>query len=161
MWSHLHPLLLLFILCFTYPTIGTHVITKMLAFMYFSQQCAKIVLCTKIFGRSGWEYEGAYMYTEPVFVNLERSPGIDSQPGGPERQSHLSYRPARIHRLAESIPRNQFMSSLNVFKYGLCNSGTFSKSHQCRGTFSIQKMSAWFSRHTLRYRGERKKDTGR
>jgi hypothetical protein len=24
--------------------------------------------------------------TEPVFVNLLRSPGIDSQPGGPERQ---------------------------------------------------------------------------
>ncbi len=31
----------------------------------------------------------------------------------------LSYRPARLHRLAESIPRNRFLGSLNVYKYGL------------------------------------------
>jgi hypothetical protein len=36
--------------------------------------------------------------TEPVFVNLLRSPEIDSHPGGPEQQLYLS------HRLAESIP---------------------------------------------------------
>ncbi len=35
--------------------------------------------------------------TEPVFVNLLRSPGIHSQPGGPVRQPYLSY------WLAESI----------------------------------------------------------
>jgi len=29
-------------------------------------------------------------------------------------------RPARLHRLAESIPRNRFLSSINVYKYGLC-----------------------------------------
>ncbi len=33
----------------------------------------------------------------PVFV----SSGIDSQPGGPIRQPYLSYRPARLHRLAD------------------------------------------------------------
>ena len=33
-----------------------------------------------------------------------RSPGIDSQHGGPVRQPYLSYRSARLHRLAESIP---------------------------------------------------------
>ncbi len=32
----------------------------------------------------------------------------------------LSYRPARLHRLAESIPRNRFLGSRNVYKYGLC-----------------------------------------
>jgi hypothetical protein len=41
---------------------------------------------------------------EPVFVELLRSPRIDSQPGGPVRQPYLTYRPARLHRLAESIP---------------------------------------------------------
>jgi hypothetical protein len=41
---------------------------------------------------------------EPVFVNLLRSLGIDSQPGGPVLQPYLSYRPARLHRLTESIP---------------------------------------------------------
>ncbi len=42
--------------------------------------------------------------TELAFVNLTRSPGIDSQPGGPVRNPYLTYRPARLHRLAESIP---------------------------------------------------------
>ncbi len=56
---------------------------------------------------------------EPVFVGLLRSPGIDSQPGGPKRQNYLSYRPAKLHRLAESIPLNRFLSSINVYKYGL------------------------------------------
>ncbi len=54
---------------------------------------------------------------EPVFVNLLWSPGIDSKPGVPVRQPYLSYRPARLHRLAESIHRNRFLGSLNVYKY--------------------------------------------
>jgi hypothetical protein len=41
--------------------------------------------------------------TEPVFVNLIWSPGIDSQPGGPVRQPYFTYRPARLNRLVESI----------------------------------------------------------
>ena len=57
--------------------------------------------------------------SEPVFVNLIRSPGIDSQPTGPVRQPYLSYRPAGLQRLAESIPRNRFLGSINVYKYGL------------------------------------------
>jgi hypothetical protein len=40
----------------------------------------------------------------PVFVNLLRSPGIDFQTFGPVRQPYLSYRLARLHRLAKSIP---------------------------------------------------------
>ncbi len=32
----------------------------------------------------------------------------------------LSYWPARLRRLAEFIPWNQFLGSLNVYKYGLC-----------------------------------------
>ncbi len=39
--------------------------------------------------------------SEPVFVNLLRSPEIDSQPGRPVRQPYLSYRPSRLHRLAK------------------------------------------------------------
>jgi hypothetical protein len=42
--------------------------------------------------------------SEPVFVDLLMNPGIDSQPGGPVRHSDLSYRPARLLRLSESIP---------------------------------------------------------
>jgi hypothetical protein len=47
---------------------------------------------------------------EPVFVNLLRSPGIDSQPLGSVRQPYLSYRPAWLQELhgriysPESIP---------------------------------------------------------
>jgi hypothetical protein len=62
-----------------------------------------------------------YNNTEPVLVDLLRSPGIDFQPGGPVRQPYLSYRLARLHRLAESILRNRFLGSINVYKYGLCS----------------------------------------
>ncbi len=34
---------------------------------------------------------------------------------------YLSYWPARQHRLAKSIPRNRFLGSINVYKYGLRN----------------------------------------
>ncbi len=40
--------------------------------------------------------------------------------GSPVRQPYLSYRPVRLHRLAESIPRNWFLVTLNVYRYGLC-----------------------------------------
>ncbi len=56
---------------------------------------------------------------ELVFVNLWRTPGIDSQPDVPVRQPYLSYRPAMLHRQVESNPRNPFLVSLNVYKYGL------------------------------------------
>jgi hypothetical protein len=56
---------------------------------------------------------------EPVIVKLLRSPRIDFQPGGSVRQPYVLYRSARLHRLAESTPRNRFRGSLNVYKYGL------------------------------------------
>jgi hypothetical protein len=49
------------------------------------------------------------------------SPGIDSQPGGPVRQSYLTYRSASLLRLAKSIPWNRFLGSLNA---GLWRAGT-------------------------------------
>ncbi len=54
---------------------------------------------------------------EPAFLNLLRNPRIDSQ-SRPVRQPYLSYRPARLHRLAESILRNRFSGS-HVYRYGL------------------------------------------
>jgi hypothetical protein len=45
---------------------------------------------------------------EPEFVNILRSPGIDSK---------------SIPSLAESIHWNRFQGSLNVYKYGLRNTG--------------------------------------
>jgi hypothetical protein len=52
---------------------------------------------------------------EPVPVDLLRSTGV------PVRQPYLPYRPARLHRLAESISPNRFLGSINVYKYGLCS----------------------------------------
>jgi hypothetical protein len=52
----------------------------------------------------GVELGEADMGPEPEFVNLLRSPGIDFQPGGPVRQPYLTYKPARLYSLAESIP---------------------------------------------------------
>ncbi len=40
-------------------------------------------------------------------------------PGRPVRQLYLSCWPARLHRLAESIPWNRFLGSLKVNKFGL------------------------------------------
>ncbi len=60
-------------------------------------------------------YGAGSQIAEPVFVN----PGIDSQPGGLQRQPYLTYRPAGLHGLAESIPWNRFLISLNVYKQGL------------------------------------------
>jgi hypothetical protein len=57
----------------------------------------------------------------PVFVDLLKSPGIDFRPGRPVGQPCLSYRPARLHRLAEWINRNRFLGPINVYKYGLRN----------------------------------------
>ncbi len=53
-----------------------------------------------------------FMSSEPEFLNLLGSPGIDSQPGGRVRQPYLSYRPAKPHWMAESIPRNPYSSEL-------------------------------------------------
>ncbi len=61
------------------------------------------------------------LWSEPEFINLLRSPGIDSQPCGPVRKPFLKYRPAKLHRLTKSIPRNRFPGSLNVHKCGLCH----------------------------------------
>ena len=60
-------------------------------------------------------------FPEPVFVNLSRSLGIDSQPGGPVRQPYMSYRSAMLHRQVKSNPRNRFLVSSKVYKYGLCS----------------------------------------
>ncbi len=54
---------------------------------------------------------------EPIFVNLLRSTEIESQPGGPVRQPYLSFEPVRP-QATESIPRNRFLGSINVYKYG-------------------------------------------
>jgi hypothetical protein len=54
-----------------------------------------------------------------ILVNLLRSPGMDSQPGRPVRQTFLLYLLARLHRLAKWIPRDRFLGSINVYKYGL------------------------------------------
>ncbi len=65
------------------------------------------------------------MQPEPVFVDILRSPGIDFQPGGPVRQPYLSYWlvATRLHRMAESIPRNRLLGSINFYKYGLWRAG--------------------------------------
>ncbi len=72
--------------------------------------------------------------TEPIFVNLLRSPGIDSQPGGSVRQPYVLYLPARLHRLAESISRNRFQSSMKVYKYGLRGPHLWVITSKIRGT---------------------------
>jgi hypothetical protein len=43
---------------------------------------------------------------------------MDPLRGGPVRQPYLTYQPARLHRLAESISWNRFLSFINIYKFG-------------------------------------------
>ncbi len=52
------------------------------------------------------------MDPKPVVVNFLRSPEIDSKPGGPVPQPDLSYWPARLYSLEESILRIDSWASL-------------------------------------------------
>ncbi len=44
---------------------------------------------------------------------------------------YLSYWPARLHRLAKSIPQNRFLASISIYKYGLCLSACASLTILC------------------------------
>jgi hypothetical protein len=66
------------------------------------EACSSFPLAAPVILKTG-------LKAEPVFVNLLRSPGINSQPGGTVRQPYLSYRHAMLHRQvviesSESIP---------------------------------------------------------
>ncbi len=50
------------------------------------------------------------LFKVTTYYNL--SLGIDSQPGGPTGQPYLTYRPARLHRLAELLRWNQYLGPL-------------------------------------------------
>jgi hypothetical protein len=71
---------------------------------------------------------------------LLRSTEIDSAspvyPGGQVRRIGLSHRPARPHRLTESIPWNRFLGSLKVYKFVF----RISDNHRILGTLVSQKL---------------------
>jgi hypothetical protein len=69
---------------------------------------------------------GFDMKTQYGLVDLLRSPGIDSQPGGPVRQPYLTYRPARLHKLAESIPGLYKRLQIRAL-YCICTTGVQKK----------------------------------
>jgi hypothetical protein len=57
--------------------------------------------------------------SEPEIVNHLRSPGIDSQPAGAYTTTLLTYRPARLHRLAKIVSLESITElPLNVYKFG-------------------------------------------
>ncbi len=62
---------------------------------------------------------GSFKIWAFIFKRCLISPGIDSLPGGPVPEPYLSYRPARLHRLAKRL-----LGSLNVYKCGLWLAGT-------------------------------------
>ncbi len=83
--------------------------------------CSRTLVKSRLFRKLGFSHvfvklQGIHLRRpEPVFVNLFRSPGIDSRPGGTIRQPCLTYRPASLHshRLAESISWNFLEQLLN------------------------------------------------
>ncbi len=65
-----------------------------------------------------------FVNQSPQFVDLLRSPR-NRFPAWRAGTTTLFVVPARarLHRLAESIPRKRFLGSINVYKYGLCSPG--------------------------------------
>ena len=64
-----------------------------------------------------------------VVLSLLISTGIfkQSMRAGNRVGIELSYRPAKLNRLAELIPWNQFLGSLNVKNFGLRSSDSMAK----------------------------------
>ncbi len=75
---------------------------------------------------------------EPVFVNLLRSPGIDSQSSGQVHQPSLSYRPAGL--------RNRFLGFINVYKYRLWSDDNLLHQHYHKTQPHTLKKEAFFQR---------------
>ncbi len=69
---------------------------------------------------------GAQESIPPAYVAWARicKPNKESRNRFPVRQPYLSYRTAMLHMLAESTPRNRFLGSINVYKYGPWLAGT-------------------------------------
>jgi hypothetical protein len=91
--------------------------------------------------------------SEPVFVNLLMSPGIDSQPDGPVRLDYFSYRPARyIGCVGNFSPamgaRNQVGIGLSYRPASLCSLATL---FQTRFLESIPRPIAGLKIQTLEY----------
>jgi hypothetical protein len=61
----------------------------------------------------------------------------------PVRQPYLSYRPARLHRLAESMPRSRFLGFINVYKYGLSTLRAVLRRYDMNGGFQMQGGKNW------------------
>jgi hypothetical protein len=74
-----------------------------------------------------------FLYPEepkPEFVNLLRSLGIDSQPGGPVRQPYLTYRPPKAGRIdfLGSIPG--LLKWLHILLFAAVFNSLFQQSFQ-------------------------------
>ncbi len=61
----------------------------------------------------------SYGPARALFVNLLRSPGINSKHGGLVRHPYLTHRPAKKYIDWQSIPWNRFLGSLKSYKYEL------------------------------------------
>jgi hypothetical protein len=87
----------------------------------------------------------SHQYAEPVFVNLLRSPVIDSQHGGPVQQPYLTYRPARPYRLAESITGLQRRLQIRALR---CSFGpSYKNCLMC--ALSTYKSSTWSANYNF------------
>ncbi len=85
------------------------------------QKAAVTTLCTLWYKYLSWEYvrrgNSAGIRARICRSFKETRYRFSSWRAG--TKSYLSYWPAKLHRLAKSIPRNRFPGSINIYKYGL------------------------------------------
>jgi hypothetical protein len=92
-----------------------------------------VLLFCLLFSSIAGARQHVFFISEPKFVNLLRSPGIDSEPSGLVKQPYLTYWPARLHRLSESIPWNRFFGSIPVLHKRSQIRALFNYCPQCLG----------------------------
>ncbi len=103
-------------------------LSKSLAPVTISAQ-TKTQICPATFELRGRKFQpvGNTAYTRTHTFANEQSPYLQTFKESSNRFpawregaiTYLSYRPTRLHKLAESIPRNLFLGSINVYKYSL------------------------------------------
>ncbi len=86
------------------------------------------------------------IYTQVIRARIckpFKGPGIDSQHGGPVRWPYLMYRPARSHRVAESIPGLLKRLQIRALKYKICVQNThFAKLYSLYNCSSVNNLTA-------------------
>jgi hypothetical protein len=109
--------------------VRTPVNTQIIFFLQVPFKVEAVWYCSNFLG-AGIVDTGRKLPTLSTTPAVPVAPSLCSLVGRYERQPYFTYRPDRLHSLAESIPGNRsWVGSLNVYKFGLCIDGRQLRTH--------------------------------